>query len=75
MDNGTMVKVLLNASAKRCKELINKYQLSTNQSFIRCFIDEYNVLVNTFTPNILQKGELAKKITKLHLIDDLLTVA
>ena len=75
MDNGTILNILINASVKRCKELINEYQLSSNKSFIRCLIDEYNVLMNTSTPNIWHKGELAKKISKLHLIDNMLTIA
>lgn len=72
MDNGTMLKKLINAGIEECKELINKYQLQDNKSFIRCLISEYNATINISTVNIFHRNELQKKISKLHLIDSLL---
>ena len=72
MDNGTMLKKLINAGIEECKELINKYQLQDNKSFIRCLIGEYNATINTSNVNIFHRNELQKKISKLRLIDSLL---
>ena len=72
MDNETMLKKLITATKEECKELIIKYQLQENKSFIRCLINEYNVLINTFTVNVLYRNELQKKISKIRLIDSLL---
>ena len=64
MDNETMLKKLITATKEECKELIIKYQLQENKSFIRCLINEYNVLINTFTVNVLYRNELQKKLVK-----------
>ena len=75
MDNGTMLKVLMKSNKDMIKGLINRHQLQENNSFIRVLIDEYNVLMNTSTNNLEHRNKLNSKITKLHLIDDIMNQA
>ena len=67
-----MLKVLMRSNKDMIKGLINRHQLQKNKSFIRVLIDEYNVLMNTSTNNVKHKSLLNSKITKLHLIDDIM---
>ena len=75
MDNGTMLKVLLKSNKEMIKGLIKKNKLQENKSFIRVLIGEYNYLSNIFTPDIKQKEDINSKISKLHLIDDIMNQA
>lgn len=75
MDNGTMLKVLLKSNREMIEGLVNRHQLQENKSFIRVLIDEYNVLMNTSTNNSEHRNKLDAKITKLHLIDDIMNQA
>ena len=75
MDNGTMLKVLLKSNREIIEGLVKKNKLQENKSFIRVLIDEYNVLMNTSTNNSEHRNKLNSKITKLHLIDDIMNQA
>ena len=72
MSNGTMLKVLLKSNREMIEGLVKKNKLQENKSFIRVLIDEYNVLMNTSTNNLEHRNKLNSKITKLHLIDDIM---
>lgn len=71
-DNETMLKVLIQSDEAMIKGIVDEFKLQLNKSFIRVLINEYNVLVNTSTNNSEHKNELNSKITKLHLIDDIM---
>ena len=75
MSNGTMLKVLMKSNKEMIKGLINRHQLQENKSFIRVLINEFNYLANINTPDIKQKEDINSKITKLHLIDDIMNQA
>ena len=75
MDNGTMLKVLLKSNKEMIIGLIKKNKLQENKSFIRVLINEFNYLSNIFTPDIKQKEDINSKISKLHLIDDIMNQA
>ena len=75
MNNGTMLKVLMKSNKEMIKGLIKKNKLQENKSFIRVLINEFNYLANISTPDIKQKEDINNKITKLHLIDDIMNQA
>ena len=75
MDNGTMLKVLLKSNKEMIEGLVKKNKLQENKSFIRVLINEYNVLMNTSANNSEYRNKLNSKITKLHLIDDIMNQA
>ena len=75
MDNGTMLKVLMKSNKDMIEGLIKKNKLQENKSFIFVLIDEYNVLMNTSTNNSEHRNKLDARITKLHLIDDIMNQA
>ena len=75
MDNGTMLKVLLKSNREMIEGLVKKNKLQENKSFIFVLIDEYNVLMNTSTNNSEHRNKLDARITKLHLIDDIMNQA
>ena len=75
MDNGTMLKVLLKSNREMIEGLVKKNKLQENKSFIRVLINEFNYLANINTPDIKEKHRINSKITKLHLIDDIMNQA
>ena len=75
MDNGTMLKVLMKSNKDMIEGLVKKNKLQENKSFIFVLIDEYNVLMNTSTNNSEHRNKLDARITKLHLIDDIMNQA
>lgn len=74
-DNGTMLNVLIQSDETMIKAIVDEFKLQENKSFIRVLINEYNVLMNTSTNNLEHRNKLNSKITKLHLIDDIMNQA